>query len=42
MAEEERLLERVDKGGSRWTKVYFGSGGSFQKLPGKIPYRWKR
>ena len=30
MAEEERILERVDKDGSRWTKVYFGGGPTLE------------
>ena len=30
MAEEERILERVDKDGNRWKKVYFGGGAHFR------------
>ena len=30
MAEEERILERVDKDGNRWKKVYFGGGDHFR------------
>ncbi|MBN1612839.1 MAG: hypothetical protein JW950_00090 [Deltaproteobacteria bacterium] len=26
MAEEEKIWQRVDENGSRWTKVYFGGG----------------
>ena len=26
MAEEEKICEKVDEDGNRWTKVYFGSG----------------
>jgi len=30
MAEEERVRERVDAQGNRWTKVYFGGGEHFK------------
>ena len=30
IVEEERIRERVDKDGSRWTKVYFGGGAHFR------------
>ncbi len=30
VAEEERILERVDEDGNRWTKVYFGGGAHFR------------
>jgi len=30
MAEEERVKERVDEQGHRWTKVYFGGGEHFR------------
>ena len=26
MAEEERLKEKIDEGGARWRKAYFGGG----------------
>jgi hypothetical protein len=25
-AEEDRICERVDEGGNRWRKIYFGGG----------------
>ncbi len=30
MAEEERLREKIDKDGNKWTKVYFGGGAHFR------------
>jgi hypothetical protein len=30
MAEEENVREKVDKDGTRWTKVYFGGGAHFK------------
>ena len=30
MAEEEKILRRVDEDGTRWTKVYFGGGAHFR------------
>lgn len=30
LAEEERIREKVDKEGNRWTKVYFGGGEHFR------------
>jgi hypothetical protein len=30
MAEEERILERVDKDGNSWGKVYFSGGAHFR------------
>ena len=30
MAEEEKVRERVDENGRRWTKVYFGRGAHFR------------
>ncbi len=30
MAAEERVKERVDEQGNRWTKVYFGGGAHFR------------
>jgi hypothetical protein len=30
MVEEENVREKVDKDGTRWTKVYFGSGAHFK------------
>jgi hypothetical protein len=30
MAEEEMIREKIDKNGSRWTKVYFGGGAHFR------------
>lgn len=30
MAEEEKVRERMDENGRRWTKVYFGSGSHFK------------
>ncbi|MBN1190918.1 MAG: hypothetical protein JXA46_14275 [Dehalococcoidales bacterium] len=30
MAEEEKIREKVDENGNRWTKVYFGGGAHFQ------------
>ena len=30
MAEEEKIQHRVDEGGTRWTKVYFGGGAHFR------------
>jgi len=30
MAEEENVREKVDKDGTRWTKVYFGGGAHFR------------
>ena len=30
MAEEERILERVDKEGNSWTKIYLGGGAHFR------------
>jgi len=30
MAEEEEIRQMVDKEGSRWRKVYFGSGAHFR------------
>ena len=32
MAEEERLKEKIDEGGNRWRKAYFGGGEHFQNL----------
>ena len=29
-AEEEKIQHRVDEGGTRWTKVYFGGGAHFR------------
>jgi DNA repair exonuclease SbcCD ATPase subunit len=30
MAEEEKIREKVDDDGTRWTKVYFGGGAHFR------------
>jgi hypothetical protein len=30
IAEEETFREKVDEGGTRWTKVYFGGGAHFR------------
>jgi len=30
MAEEEKIQQRVDEDGTRWTKVYFGGGAHFK------------
>jgi len=30
MAEEERIREKVDENGDRWTKVYLGGGAHFR------------
>ena len=30
IVEEERIRERVDEDGTRWTKVYFGGGAHFR------------
>jgi hypothetical protein len=30
MAEEEKIQQRIDGDGTRWTKVYFGGGGHFR------------
>ena len=30
MAEEEKIREKVDEDGTRWTKVYFGGGAHFR------------
>ena len=30
IAEEETFREKVDEDGTRWTKVYFGSGAHFR------------
>jgi hypothetical protein len=30
MAEEGKIQQRVDEGGTMWTKVYFGSGAHFR------------
>ncbi len=30
MAEEERLTEKIDEGGIKWRKAYFGGGEHFQ------------
>lgn len=30
MAEEEKIREKVDRDGNRWTKVYFGGGAHFR------------
>ena len=30
MAEEEKIRQRVDEDGTRWTKVYFGGGAHFR------------
>ena len=30
MAEEEKVRQRVDEDGTRWTKVYFGGGAHFR------------
>jgi hypothetical protein len=30
MAEEERLTEKIDEGGVKWRKAYFGGGEHFQ------------
>ena len=30
MAKEERILERFDRDGNRWRKVYFGGGAHFR------------
>ena len=30
MAEEEKIQQRSDEDGTRWTKVYFGSGAHFR------------
>ena len=30
IAEEETFREKVDKDGTRWTKVYFGGGAHFR------------
>jgi hypothetical protein len=30
MAEEEKIREKVDENGGRWTKVYFGGGAHFK------------
>ena len=30
MAEEEKIREKVDEDGIRWTKVYFGGGAHFR------------
>ena len=30
MAEEEKIQQRVDEDGTRWTKVYFGGGAHFR------------
>jgi hypothetical protein len=30
MAEEEKIQQRVDEDGTRWTKVYFGGGVHFR------------
>lgn len=30
MAEEERLKEKIDEGGNRWRKAYFGGGEHFK------------
>jgi hypothetical protein len=30
MAEEEKIREKADEDGNRWTKVYFGGGAHFR------------
>ena len=30
MAEEEKIREKVDENGNKWTKVYFGGGAHFK------------
>jgi hypothetical protein len=30
MAEEEKIQEKVDENGNKWTKVYFGGGAHFR------------
>jgi len=30
MAEEEKIQQRADEDGTRWTKVYFGGGAHFR------------
>lgn len=30
MAEEEKILQKVDENGTTWTKVYFGGGAHFR------------
>ena len=30
IAEEEKVIRRVDEDGTRWTKVYFGGGAHFR------------
>jgi hypothetical protein len=30
MAEEEKIQQRVDEDGTKWTKVYFGGGAHFR------------
>jgi hypothetical protein len=30
IAEEEKIQQRVDENGTRWTKVYFGGGAHFR------------
>jgi len=36
LAEEERVLEKVDEDGNRWTKVYFGGGAHFRNWLGQV------
>jgi len=36
MAEEERIREKVDENGNRWTKVYFGGGAHFKNWLGQF------
>ena len=36
MAEEEKIRQRVDENGNRWTKVYFGGGAHFRNWLGQF------
>ena len=36
MAEDERIWEKVDENGNRWTKVYFGGGAHFRNWLGQF------
>ena len=36
IAEEEKIREKVDEDGTRWIKVYFGSGAHFRNWLGQF------
>ena len=36
LAEEEKIRQRMDTDGTRWTKVYFGGGAHFRNWLGQF------